>query len=50
LSVEHRKAKELEIKNEKKSQEILGTYKRMTAKEHCDRVRFDPAVVAHRFP
>lgn len=45
LSMEQRKAKEYEIKYEKKSQEILGTYRRMTAKEHSDRVRFDPNTV-----
>ena len=27
-----------------------GTYKRISAKEHCERVRFDPKVVAERFP
>lgn len=41
MSVEQRKQKEWELKQEKKNQEILGTYKRPQAKEHCERVRFD---------
>ena len=50
MSVEMRKTKEQEIKNEKKQQETAGIYKRMNVKEHCDRVRFDPSLVAQRFP
>lgn len=50
MSVEQRKAKEVEIKNEKKQQELSGSYKRMTVKEHCDRVRFDPKDVSMKLP
>lgn len=50
LSVEHRKEKETQIQNKKKQQEITGTYKRMSAKEHCDKVKFDPMTVAQKLP
>jgi tubulin polyglutamylase TTLL6/13 len=50
MSVEHRKAKEWEIRTEKKQQEIQGMYKRMSAKEHCDRVKFDPSQVKSKCP
>lgn len=50
MSVEQRKAKEFEIRNEKKQQEINGTYKRMSVQEHCNRVRFDPNQVKRCLP
>jgi hypothetical protein len=48
--VESRKSKEAEIRAERKAQEQQGVYKRMSAKEHCDRVKFDPKKVATHLP
>lgn len=50
LSCEQRRQKEWELKQEKKNMEILGTYKRPQAREHCDRVRFNTKEILHRFP
>lgn len=45
LSVEQRKAKMWEMRQEQKQQEIQNCYKRPTVKEHCERVRFEPNLV-----
>ena len=50
MSVEERRAREVEMRNERKSMEQQGIYKRPSAKEHCDRVKFDYTLVEKRLP
>lgn len=38
------------MRQERQQLERCGVYKRLTAKEHCERVRFDPKVWEQRFP
>ena len=48
MSVEHRKRVGWELKQEMKQQVLNSAYKRMTAMEHSQRVRFDPELVESR--
>ena len=50
LSVENRKRIMQEMKREAHQAMASGTQKRLTAKEHADRVRFDPRLVQQRLP
>lgn len=50
LSIEQRRAKEQDIRAEKLRMEKEGTYKRPSAKEQCERVRFEPSLVKQRLP
>lgn len=51
LSVDQRKKVNIEMKIEQKQAlQQGGAYKRLTVKEHCDRVRFDPTKVARLLP